>query len=776
MFSNRTSSLLVTLWVSICLVLAACAGDNQPQGGAPEVALGKGQSECLSGADRTLELFIQGDLEDREVRSFYNCLDSVVTTFLSNTKGRGSGRNYTPTQIFKFLKDFFFGELQVPLSLRAEIMQIKRLLVGGDVDLITRAELERVREILGVLENISVRMNRHTKVLYEAFNAGPSVALISTDRMELAIADIDKAIMELSDVFSERGETYSETQLRNLLFELHTFIYDGDADPNDWVKYLPAVWDTKRILLSSTRNAAGEEIFAGDQWPQLMKIVSRGVNGWLRAWFFVFKSGEFGDERSVYHLDKIKQSAVQMLLTSLQRHEGQVIRFGLFDALIEDLDREIDFPIGITGEGAKDLVRKLVRLALTPMEQRPEANQPQISGWSRSHVLNMQTELDVWLDDQRAAARFLSDGNTEQFQNSELGRGAISLWNFQLDDKNRVQFRWGRDALPYDMRSLTQLNWKKMVIRLVLRTWATDPERRDTLDSLTPLELEQAQLDLWPIGEGLNLWNRGEVQLAQRVVREANLFMPRADGGSNVNFEEGVEYFAYVMSGLGAKDFLREDIKKHCDLVDIDEDTDGFDVSCFRDNSYQYLNRWFGHAPYLLNYLHQKENAEDADDKRWKTFLKFLEETAVAKDENGEVKIYAQGDIMIMWILCQYIETFFARFDEGGVWGEIEIDEALTAYGTYNFYMTQLPGLNWLSDFDRLALFTYMMKFGDIPILGDGLGGGIRFIWWKLRRNKWQTDADRIRIVKILAALNKAQSQFILRRPESPKFKPSKSK
>jgi hypothetical protein len=773
-----TTKVLLSVVLLVSLVVAACAGDNEPRNKAPEVTLGKGQSECLSEFDRTLKLFLRGDLKDQEVRAFYSCLDSVVTTFLANTKGRGSGRDYTPEQIFKFLKDFFFGELEVSQGLRQQIMQIKRLIVGGEIHLITRDELDRVRGLIGVLEKTSVRMNRHTKLLHEAFTSKNAMPIISQAEIEAIVSDIDKSVMSLAEVLDARGQSYSESQLQSLLVEVHRFIYDGKQDAKKWTRFLPVLWDLKRILLGVQKDAGGEEVFAGGQWPDLMKLFSRGATGWLRAYLFVF-SGEFGDEASIYHLGKIKESAMAMLKGSLKFHPKSELSFLLFDRLIESLDREFDFPIGITEEGAKDLLRTLVQLGLTPLENRPKDSEPSISAWSANHMRHLETELDVWLADQRAALEFIESGDREQFKRSELGRAAVTLWDLQIDNLGRLQLRWGEDSVAYDLNSLTQINWKKMVVRLVLRTWAKEPNRRDALESVTPKELEAVQLALWPIGEGLDLWKRGEVQLAQRVVREANLFMPRADGGANVNFEEGVEYFAFVMSGLGAKNHLREDVLKHCDLIQLDEETTGFEVECFRENSFPYLNKWFGHAPYLLNYLHQKTASQDADDARWLSFLNYLEETAVKPDETGEVRFYTQGDVMIMWILCQYVETFFSRFDTNTgrslIWGRLEIDEAYSAYEIYDGYMSELPGLDLLSDADRLALFTYMMRFGDIPILGDGLGGAVRFIWWKLRQNKWQTDADRIRVVKILAALNKAQSQFIFNGPKRPKNRATSS-
>ena len=53
------------------------------------------------------------------------------------------------------------------------------------------------------------------------------------------------------------------------------------------------------------------------------------------------------------------------------------------------------------------------------------------------------------------------------------------------------------------------------------------------------------------------------------------------------------------------------------------------------------------------------------------------------------------------------------------------------------------------------------MKYGKVHFFDDRIGGAIKFIWWRLNESKWQFEADRLRIIQILASLSNFQNSVL---------------
>jgi hypothetical protein len=131
----------------------------------------------------------------------------------------------------------------------------------------------------------------------------------------------------------------------------------------------------------------------------------------------------------------------------------------------------------------------------------------------------------------------------------------------------------------------------------------------------------------------------------------------------------------------------------------------------------------------------------------WKNLQPLLERAARPKQSTGDL---SSGDVVKMWILMQYIEIFFSKYDANRN-GLIETDESLIAFKTYDPTVASLLQGFDLGDGERKAFFTYLFNFGSTPF--DDFAGALKFLHWTWEESQWSYEADRLRLAQILAKL-----------------------
>jgi hypothetical protein len=164
MFSKNLISRALLVLLIFPLVLAGCdlkLGEAPP----PPEAQGFG-SACLSGIDEVAEKFMKGTANDIEIKSSWNCVIGAVEDFRRYVRGRAEDR-YSSAELASFLEKNFLetGHNKISPELQLELMKFKQLFVGGSSDYISRTELVTLGQVLGMFQDVSLRLNPYMIVL-----------------------------------------------------------------------------------------------------------------------------------------------------------------------------------------------------------------------------------------------------------------------------------------------------------------------------------------------------------------------------------------------------------------------------------------------------------------------------------------------------------------------------------------------------------------------------------------------------------------------------------
>lgn len=727
-----TMSFRVLYPISLALILTVgCARENEPYTHEVEILAGE---QCFDDLAPSLSQFIQGDLSAEGLVSFWGCLSQAIKSFEELTQGQNS-EFYTVQELQKFIEDFFLDSGTIRLSLIQEVMEIKRLLVGGAVHQISRSELNGLLEIMDELKKSTLKINPYMKLYFSAWTGQKNTSLTPADIMPATEA-LESVLQRLGSLLDARGESYSFVNLENLLREV-SYINKGSLRVLD-SELLKLLMTVKQTLIGPPVDS-----IMGGQWKKLLSVAGQLLNSYFHMNYFVVDQ-DWKDPQVL----GVLSSVVTQILDSLQDLSGQrengYIPFSDLEILVDGIDRAGWLPLGLSGEDIKKVLPPLVNkiLATTPSGELIEESQ----GLKPQHVENLKFEVGHWALIQGTISQLTAGGETLSADHpvwqshpalKEMGEIVSGPWPLNLDSIGRLRFDFvNSDKEAYDRSSLTTLNWQRAVIRVLFRSYSQQDHRRARPVAVNKTELAMMARDLGPVAVALGLFSASDANAYESLFEESNLFLPRSNGDDQLDFAEAVEYFAYIFSGLRAAQV------GYAHLMPLCGGGPSLEKTCVRDQLFLYRETILSHKPDLLFYLELAEGQ-----RTWLKYWDLLESTLNLRERN-EV---ALGDLTKILVLAQFVEGFFGRFD-ADLSSTINVDESLQAFEQV-FKQPLSRIFEGFEEEQTRALYTFLMKYGTSPFDPDMTGGAVRFRHWFWHPERWDYEADRLGLIRILSTL-----------------------
>ncbi len=718
--------------LSLALVLG-CAGENEKFSSIPEVTLDGGKLQCLANAESVLTRFVQGNLPNSELAAFWNCLDTAVVKFVRYVRGK-EAENYTPKELADFLDRFFLDNrgLDDDQDLIRELMEVKKLIIGGTAENITYHDLfVKTRRVIERFKAITLDLNPHMSIFSRGLAKSPKDSGLSEDQVRNAVIALKDNGKELGKLISEGGNTYSFTRAKNLLIAFEGFIQKKEPGFNFAAakKYLPLLSELKGLLIAPPNDL----IRTGD-WARILDSATATLT-WTMNYRFYFQKDGWGEGQGLVVLNQTVQEVFAQIELGLKSQPAERFNYSDIDRLVGTIENIGILPMDLNAATVNTIVRRLGEKILS-------APGGVGAGIDRDDISVLRSEVDRWIEAQFYVSQYLST----QAPAIRGGAAELSLlldtpWPLIRDNKGRLEFSNRVYQGKYDRRSLTTLNWQRALIRALMRGYS-DQIGPDGASGLTIEQFKVLAIDWNKVAEKLGLFDVGEAEkTASKIFMEANLFMPSSNGNDHLEFNEAVQYLSYAISGLAAASELKSNFNGKCAFAGPSK---RYSPACVRTELYDRREQLLGHLPLTLQFLGKEPG-------KWMQYLHHLEQTT--RVDAGDDP-FTQGEVVELMVLLQYIETFFAKYDHDGS-ETINVDETLEAFPVFKRSLDEIVqnsfGAN-MGDSDLRALFTYLFNYGSPP--QSTFGGMLKFLNWRWRRDEWQYDVDRQRVVQILAELN----------------------
>ncbi len=730
MFS-RSIALTYPILVFALTIFIGCSGDNQ-KAKMPELKAGG----CLSDAPQEFDHFLKGKSSSEDVTQFWNCVQKTLTTFEKYTRGEKSDQ-YKSTEIRSFLQAYFLGDIRISDSLLQEMMQLKRLLLKGNADVITRAELTRAQTVLDQLRDITLNLAPHMSVLSSEQFASVAATPDGRKKFTAARTAVQNAFEQVAFIVKNNQEDYDLSRLAVLLDELDQLFRKEkvqDSHFENLGRYAALIANLKAAFISQP-----SKTLVAQDFPVLAQTASDLLFVYLEAKYYLNKDWDQG--QGLQDLDQIFDHGYAIVEAGVKRKPGANISFAELDPVFDAMGGLDFIPLDLKAKTAQITFKVL----LQKIFKSPHVTE--VDGLSLAGLQVLRQEWKGYIEAQKFAEKSWTEKRWMDAANSapaqELIRAAESPYPLKKDNLGRLVLEAKPADWFWDRTSLTSLNWQRLLIRFLVLGYATGKDL-DNLKGLTKEQLTVAAKDFFPLGIDVGFFSEDKPNIAKQVFQEANLFMPRSDGNDLVNYEEGVDYLAYALSGIAARrEFLR--LSEAICPVQIVNDEKLIDVSCFRAELDAHRNFYFANLPGIVAEFIRRPDSD------WQSLEKNLE-TTVRK--NGfQPNPITGGEIVQLFILSQYLETFMLRYDLNHN-QTLNLNESYVAYGVYKNILKDLLSGFVSTDDDVLNIYTFMFNYGETPL--SGVGGMLKYVNWRVKREmgQWEYEADRIRLSQILSSLS----------------------
>lgn len=729
MFFKGTIKFLLGFLVLV--TLSGCSEFLNGKKTEPEVIeFSDSKLACLKQIPDQLRKFSVGEAKESEIRGGFDCMGEALRYF--NKRTFGSVQNgYTVEEMRRFFGKYFLKENNVSPEFAAELMKIKKALVGGAVSHITKDEVQRLVELLNIVRDEAVELAPHVRVLLNPKDQQKA----EWDAITLAITQLRRSSDRLIEKTQVVKAEYGFEDAKKALSGFADFIR-GDVPfaPYDiYSKWVPVAEAVKNVLMG--RRAHFTDIY---QWKE-------GVGSFIDLYELALKYQysladlKFDNPAKVRQVSQFVNQALMLLLNSHQMKSAGYISVEDIDVLIEVLLPRFTDRIRVSS------LQKSYRLILMKMLD-PERTRDtrSLRGLEKKHLITLQRELNVWRL-QQSFIDHLSYGQDGRISTAALLAGYDGFkktfviqkgLSADLFEQRALESAWSdlgvllKSAIPVSFNGDGRLNilgttsegghsWKgllkanltRALTRLLLLGYADEVPSVLAQAKMSKMQLVTWYDDFQEVGLDLGIFDPRSANSGERSFLEANFFTFSGDGSQWMDFRETYEFVSTLMAaGLSSSEALRLHMERaQCAINKKDVFGNYFlKEDCFKEQLKNYIHVYFNNMPGLTRYV------QGLKEKDWDSFYQYLALSSATLDQKSG--LIETANIRTMVMILHYVESIMAVYDIDSS-GGLSLSEVYRAAPRFTPFFRTVVSTK--SETLLTEGFAHLVFYGKIPGILD---------------------------------------------------------
>ncbi len=770
MFFNYNKLLARLNLVLIFALACGCGFDQSKKEESDTFEAESKELSCLSDVSAQLVAFVELQSDETSVLQSWQCLQKTLQVF----KRRGKSDlvdGYKAKELQNFLnrhKKLLKGR-SLEDDFFAEIMKLKQLLVGGELTKLSFNELDKLNDIFGILEQVSVDLLPHLSVLF--FNETSNLKeAASKNKLFAAQSALIKASEQLLPKLSFGSLNYKFSDFINFLRTGSLFI--KGVEPTQTLPLLKLIEEAK-VALFGTQDILENQ----DSWKKSVLFVIRIYNFALYTNSY-FKGGVSLNSDGLEDFKNLNVELFNILDIAIEQRADKVLSYKNLDAFIDlflSNSQRMAYLFGIDAESFKTTYKTLASRLL---DQRSILEKQSVVGIEKTHIKTLRREFYLWIETQQ----FINNNfkETAKITDASWRKNLSIIQNIDWQNKypdlgteeySEMERAWQEfkdiflvsPSIFYNLNknlninakdtkyrihtqaSLTQSNWIRGVLRLFMRGYSEDSVRSLYRTGLTKAEVQNIFTELRPMGIKIGLIDPRNFRSGERIFNEANLFSFSGNGDNLMQFREVWELVQLLLTG-GVnvfQDFKEELELNHCDSAVLDvfnERTSNED--CFWKTYDEKKEKLFAHLPLWLKF---DSNLKSMNQEAYAEMKQALMTIAQVGSHNDG--LIESGELKTMIMILHYVETLHYQYDKD-LSGDLSEEELVSAVPRFKNFI--LKAKDDLSEDDENTIengFLFLVYDGYMPDLFD-------YAKFKFRRNVVGLgEATRLNILKVFAQL-----------------------
>ncbi|WP_413557496.1 hypothetical protein [Bdellovibrio sp. HCB209] len=757
-------AMLSILLASVMLTTAVGCSDfiNGRETKEEELQFANDKLVCLKDVPASLKRFSNGDAEKSEIYKSVDCLRQALQYFQKKTYG-AQGNAYTVEEMRRFFSKYFLKENVVTPEFALELMKIKKALLGGSSNNLTKDEITRLVDVLAIVRDEAVDLAPHIKLLllrtpndaanWQQVSAGTEQLRVGLQRI------LEKTELSRSDYSFEDGKR----ALRG--FKEFVKEKDTEARVSQW---LPVVEAVKNVLMGREATLA-----TYSQWKgSLNSLID--LYGLYLKYYYVIHNFDTSNEGKVREVTQFIGQAIDLLEGCPQITTRGMIPLEDIDNLIETILNipQVKNVVNIRPVSVETLYRAAILRLLEPGRNGDSRG---ILGLEKKHIVSLRREYNVWrlvqsfVDYQLGSSRKVDTPITrkellssyDQFNFGRIIRQGLSsdpyehialenAWKDYGDlltsrmivynKKGRIEEFNNNSELTTNWTGLTKANLMRAMSRALMLAYGKDTSEQLSKATIRPDGLYTWYEDFKELMFDLKAFDRRTGNTASRSFQEANFFTFSGNGDDYMNQVETYEFISLLFSaGLSSSDSIYKDmIAEGCgNSLGLIENRDplGFfymNSQCFETRFRQHFDKYFDNLPEMSKYVAHMTQEE------WNEFystLRFLARMSTKEDE-GFVEV---ANIRTMVTIVHYIESIMVTYDKDRN-QLLSLDEVYTATPRFLPYIKKTTTVS----------FETLLNQGFAYLVFYGKEGNAAELAWFQAQKIWMNEAPRMNLLRVI--------------------------
>ncbi|UOF01714.1 hypothetical protein [Bdellovibrio reynosensis] len=712
--------------------------------------------KCLQAIPAQLKLYSIGEAQAEEVKQGFNCMSEALRYFNKRTFGSIDG-GYTVEEMRRFFGKYFLKQNNVTPEFAAELMKIKRALLGGSTAYITKDEITRLIDILNAVRDEAVTLAPHMKVILLISKKGE----LPWETISSATEQLRLSLQKLLEKTQIAKSDYSFDDAKRALAGFGEFIRGEEPFApyerySNWVGVVEAV---KNVLMGQQAQFTGLY-----QWNDSLNTLISLYEMALK-YHYSLSDLKFDNKEKLSQASQFMEQGLHLLGNAHQMKTKGLIP-------VADIDNLIDQALPrITKQIRTKSIKKTYRAVLMKiLDPERKMDSRSVLGLEKKHLASLQREFNIW----RLQQEFI-DGLGDD-KNIFLTQAQL-VSAFESFDKNKSVDAAARDdafeqsallaawqdvgelykssmtvsftaegklaiakaaAIRHTWASLTKGNIMRALSRLLLLGYGESRQERMSKVGMNETGLVGWYADFLELGLDAGAFDPRSANSGTRSFLEANFFTFSGDGNALMDQKESFEFVSTLFAaGLASSEGLQsESLAAHCAVAELDVFGKPYlQEECFKQNLKNNFAKYFANLPGMVRYI------ADLNQARWEEFYRHLAVASAAP--NQKVGFVETANIRTMVTILHYIEAVVVIFDKDGN-TKLSLEEVYDASPRFTPFFKTIKKITNQTLLEEG--FAYLVFKGTIPGAADLTGFQLQKLWGI-------KDAERMEIVRLFGTL-----------------------
>lgn len=765
---------LLIVSCNAALSLVGCSDFLNGESAKPEVIeFSDTRFTCLKEVPAQLKNLSIGEAHEGEIRAGFDCLTQALTYFQKRTFGSAENGGYKVEEMRRFFGKYFLKENNVTEDFAADLMKIKKALLGGSTTHLSKMEISQLIELLQVTRDELVRLAPHIKLLLKR----DSTQKPSWEEVSVATEKLRVSLQRLLTNTQITQSDYSFEDGKKALIGFAQFI-KGDQlfapyeRYSEWVPLLEAVKNAlvgKRAQFSNTQ-----------QWIDSLNTFVKLYDLVLK-YQYNLKDFTFDNSAKVQRLTDFIGQGLSLISESHQMKTTGRIPSADLDYLIEQALPRL--PFSVTAKSVQKTYRVILLKILDP-DRKLDARS--FVGLEKKHLLSLAREVSIWRLQQNFidsldystpskgftqaeinelykafdATKVIPQITEEFFEQAALQKSWLDLAELlagavpvMFNAQGRMVIDVYGPLKPQTWSSLTKANLMRALSRTLLLGYGKTSQER-----ISQVRMDKAGLISWyddfqDVFLEIGAFDPRSANSGSRSFLEANFFTFSGNGDDLMDHKESFEFVSTLFAaGLSTSKNIMSAMAAEPACVTPEKDVFGhffLKGTCFSAKLKEDFGLYFDNLPGMSRAVSEMDAAE------WEEFFNGLMSVSLTSTQIEEEKrareaaeplpklMVETANIRTMVTILHYVETLLVLYDKDHNNG-LNLQEVYAAAPRFIPFFKNVTGTT--NETLLTEGFAHLVFRGSIP-------GATDLARFQLSKITGLGEAHRSDIVRIFATL-----------------------